>query len=439
MTRPALGRMPSAKQPPNHGEGGRGGPVGYLDSMIDSPRSERMSPIRVLLLSPHGCGEHYNGPASFSHRLYGSDPGRFEITLLHGFGGQEPTPVIRSAVRLSPSPGSAIDLIRWVSRCKSWLRGHRSEFDVMHVLTGFHSTMLPAHYAQTELGLPVALFVANQHSDLGDKPGLRGLLGLARRRQRMARDLAAVIAMSSEIEAELAGYGIRHDRIWRIPMGVGLDRFRVANPLERANGKSGLGLGGRTVVAFSGQVVERKRPHLLIEAIAIAKRQGRDWGAVLAGPLGSPKYAEELNALVERHGLADRVKFLGFTREIENVYRAADAYCLPSENEGMPASVVEALASGLPCVITPFSGARDLVRSADVGAVVEPRADSIFEALDSLTTDGQGLERRRQCCRAHAESSFGSKAVLDAYDAMFQSIAFRSTNRTFGMDDRLRS
>jgi glycosyltransferase involved in cell wall biosynthesis len=309
----------------------------------------------------------------------------------------------------------------------------------MHVLTGFQSTMVPAHFAERKLRLPVALFVANQHADLGTKPGFRGMLGLAVRRQRLARDLSAIVAMSSEIEQELISYGVSPQKIWRIPMGVGLDRFRLASRAEREREKSALGLHGRTVVAFSGQVVERKRPHLLIEAIAIAKRQGRDWGAVLAGPLSSPQYERVLDDLIRRHDLTDRVRLIGFTREIDRVYRASDVYCLPSENEGMPASVVEALASGLPSVITSFSGAADLIQSAEIGAIVEPRAESIFEALDAITSDPATLEEYRLICRSHAESNFGSRAVLNAYGEMFQSISLRSTNRTFGMDDKLRS
>lgn len=384
-----------------------------------------MRKLRVLLWSPFGCGEHYNGPASFSHRLYSTDPDRFEVTLVHGFASQEETPILQESVFLRRFEGGARGLYRWDRDAHRWLDTNAQRFDVLHGLTGFHMTMVPAHYAQTRHGLPAAVFIANANADLQSKGGLKGLLRLAQKRQRMAREVSAVIGMSREIREELRAYGIDEERISDIPMGVDLERFSGE---QTVNGRAAFGLGGARVIAFSGEVCSRKRPHLLVEALGLAQSQGLDWRVMLAGPEADEEYCQEIRSRAEVLGVSDRVHWIGFTRQIEKVYAAADVYCLPSSNEGMPASVVEALGSGLPSIITEFSSAHDLVPSTKEGAIVDASPDAVFEGLRSFLEDSTRLAAGRVAARVHALNNFSAAAVLDRYEALFESISSRSRN-----------
>ncbi len=384
--------------------------------------------LRVLLFSPFGCGEHYNGPASFSHRLYSVDPGRFDVTLVHGFPDQEPTATIDRAIFLTHFKPGPLGQLRWIRASRRWLDRHAGEFDVFHGMLGFHCTMAPAHHADRRLGLPAAVFIANHRADLSRKGGLKGLLGLGRARQQMAREISSIIGMSTEIRDELREYGVREDRIFDIPMGVDLSRFSRPTQEDRARLRERWGLESSTTIAFSGELSRRKRPHLLIEALGNGVRRGRDWTILLAGPEPDAEYSAECRALAAELGVADRVRWIGFTREVEAVYGAADLYCLPSSNEGMPASVVEAMASGLPPVITRFSSAKDLVAASTMGRVVEPTGVEIADAVDALSSDAETLSMAGFRAAEHARSRFDARAVLDRYEEMFRSISSKSRN-----------
>jgi glycosyltransferase involved in cell wall biosynthesis len=382
-------------------------------------------PLRLLLFSPHGCGEHYNGPASFFHRLLSVDPRRFDVTLLHGYQPQEFSNVVRESVFLRAHSPTVWGLFRWIRETKAWLRENHERFDAMLALTGFHATVVPAHYAETELRLPSVVFIANQHFDLGSKPGIKSLIGLARTRQRLVRSLSGIVSMTAEIRAELESYDVEPGRIIDIPMGVDLRRFRQPTDAERQAARNALGVPSTSsVIAFSGQLVSRKRPHLLVEALGVARRAGLDWRLVFAGPAPAPAYRTLLEAAIREQGVSDRVHLLGFTRNVESVYWAADAYCLPSSNEGQPASVVEALASGLPAVITRFSGADDLIPDHSVGRIAGASGSAIFEGLCSVLGD----QKTRLAAREHAIRRFSAEAVLDRYESLFRSISSRSRN-----------
>lgn len=379
--------------------------------------------LRVLLFSPFGCGEHYNGPASFVHRLYSVDPGRFHLTLLHGLDDQSGSEILDETVRLRRFDAGPIGLSRWIRDAKRWLDDHASRFDVLHGLLGFHCTMAPAHHAETRLGLPAAVFIANHRLDLATRGGLKGLLRLGRARQRMATELSAVIGMSGEIRDELRGYGVPESSIADIPMGVDLDRFRRPDDADRARLRASWGLGESRVIAFSGQVSPRKRPHLLIEALAEGVRRGHDWRLLIAGPIEIEEYGRKCRELSEAKGVADRIVWLGFTRRIEDVYGASDAYCLPSINEGMPASVVEAMASGLPAVITGFSSARDLVLDDSMGRVVQDSSAAVADGLEAVLRTPEIIERSSLAASNHARSRFDARNVLDRYETLFRSIS----------------
>lgn len=388
-----------------------------------------MQRLKVLLFSPFGCGEQYNGLATFSHRLYARDPNRFEITLVHGRRIQEPTPVIAESVYLREFEPGLLALYRWVRDSKKWLRENASRFDVMFGLLGFHCTMVPAHYADTQLGLPAAVLIANESLDLGGKGGLKDILRLPQKRQKMATEISKVVGMSREIRDELRSYGVAEDRIADIPMGADLTRFKPPSAEEKARLRKEFNLGSSKVIAFSGLVCPRKQPDFLIEAIGRSQKEGHDWQLLIAGPEGEQVYIQKLRQRAEELGVVDRVHWIGFTYEIERVYAAADVYSLPSTNEGMPASVIEAMATGLPVVITDFSSCHDVVPTEREGVVVKQTdVDALYKGLEAFLENPERLRVGSKAAQEHSAKNFDAEIVLDRYEEMFHSISSRSRN-----------
>lgn len=384
-------------------------------------------PINVLLWSPSGSGEHYSGPGSFCYRLYsGASPGRFRVTLAHAASEQQTYPLFADQHLIRPLSATTIvgpiEMMKFLQKARTWTRRNIHQFDVFHGLAAFHITLAPAMQAQ-RLGVPAAIFIASHNLEFTDKPGLRRILGLPRRRRAMIREVAAVIAMSQPIFDELRSIGVQEKRIARIPMGVDMSRFRPAESNEhRSSLRARLGWGDRFTMAFVGGLTERKRPHLFIEALAILRRHGLDAQVAFIGPVHDAPYVESIKQRSDELRISDRVIWHGFSADISELLRACDCFALPSSNEGMPAAMVEAMASGLPVIATPISGATDLIDEGRTGYFIEPTAEDFARVWRDYIEDPQRVALHGAAARERVQRRFSREVVLDAYERMFRRI-----------------
>ncbi len=143
------------------------------------------------------------------------------------------------------------------------------------------------------------------------------------------------------------------DRLQIVPNGIDCQRFSP-NSETRTAARLELGIGGDEFVwlAAARLVPQKDFPNLLR---AFAPLAGGKWKLLIAwdGPL-----KQQLEGLAKQLGLAEKVSFLGVRRDIPVLHNAADAFVLSSELEGLPLSVLEASASGLPSVVTDVGGTR---------------------------------------------------------------------------------
>ena len=99
---------------------------------------------------------------------------------------------------------------------------------------------------------------------------------------------------------------------------------------------------------------------------------------------------DSLTALAAGLGLADRVQLLGYRNDVDLLYKTADILVFPSFREGLPVSVMEAMASGLPIVAASNRGTRELIRDGENGILCPPGDAAAFRnALASLCADPQ--------------------------------------------------
>jgi glycosyltransferase involved in cell wall biosynthesis len=366
---------------------------------------------------------HYAGAAMAAYRLYSTAaPGRFELTLVHALPEHERLSLFKEQVALDRGGSGLYRQWRLVRDGRAWIRRHVAEFDVVHGIQGFHATIAPCVEAQRR-GTPVVVkFTAHRH-ELTVKSGLRRLLRVAERRRRMVTELAGTIAISRDIAAELREYGVSERRIALIPNGVDTVRFQpVASEQDRAAAREAMGWPQRPTVLFVGEICVRKRPHLLIEALAEMVRRGSRAQLVLAGPENEPEYAERLRRIATELGIAERVVWTGFRADPAPFYRGADLFALPSSSEGLPNAMLEAMACGVPAVGTRISGIVDLVRDGETGRLVEPDASPIAEALESLLSDDDARRSAGAAARRLVVKSYGVEAVLEAHERLFRAV-----------------
>lgn len=202
----------------------------------------------------------------------------------------------------------------------------------------------------------------------------------------------ALIAVSADLRDGLIRLGAPPDKVTMLRNGVDLGAFRPVADREAA--RSALGLAGPTLLSV-GHLIERKRNHLTIEALA----QLPDHTLLLVGD-GPEKPA--LQALADRLGVAARVRFLGVKpqAELPLLYTAADLMVLASSREGWANVLLEAMACGTKVLATPAWGSREAVSRPAAGLVLDEATPA---ALAAGVRRLQADPPNRAATRAYAE------------------------------------
>ncbi len=132
-----------------------------------------------------------------------------------------------------------------------------------------------------------------------------------------------------------------------------------------------------------------------------------------------------LRSLADQLGLRDTVTFAGYVSrdDVPAIYRTADIFVLPSEFEGMSIALLEAMASGLPVVVTPTGGTEELVEEGKNGFIVPwAEVDTLAAVLHRLATDSELRERMGQHSRETA-LRFSWPTITREYLALCERIA----------------
>ena len=209
-----------------------------------------------------------------------------------------------------------------------------------------------------------------------------------------------VIAISPQVAwAEHAKSGIPLRRIAVLTNARDLALF---TPGDRKAACLGLGIDPHDfVVGFAARLHPNKRPWVLLRAAAAAAGDVPNLRLMLAGdgPLRG-----ELEALAAELGIAERVTFLGWQQDMPTVYRAMDVLCLPSYIEGYGCALLEALACGIPAIVTPVGFMGELVGEDEAGIVVPVDAvEPVRAALVRLAHEPGTRSRMAGSARRRAE------------------------------------
>ncbi|HEV2316945.1 MAG TPA: glycosyltransferase family 4 protein [Thermoplasmata archaeon] len=205
--------------------------------------------------------------------------------------------------------------------------------------------------------------------------------------------------------------GLRGRPVEVIPSSVDLDRFRP--DVDGSAVRERLGLAGRRVIAFTGRLVPHKGVDDLLRALA---RLPAD---VVLLVIGRGPDLPSLTALAQRLGVLDRVRFCPAVsdEDLPRYLRAADLFVFPSQNrlEGFGLAVAEALASGLPVVITDIPGVREVIEPGREGILAEPLLENdLADRVRELLDDPDRRARMARAARDRAERYFGVVTVTDS-------------------------
>ncbi len=218
-------------------------------------------------------------------------------------------------------------------------------------------------------------------------------------------------AISAEIESEWRALGVSPNRIVRMASGVDAEHFRPGPSIVEDR------LLSRPRVVFTGRLHPQKNLPLLLEAWS-ALAPNRPGNLILVGP-GDDR--QRLEALAASLGITGRVQFTGGVDDPAEYLRAADVFVLPSVAEGMSNSLLEAMATALPCAVSGIGGNTDLIEDGVTGRLVtDATPQSWTQTLSDLLDNPSQSRHLGAAARRRIDEEFALSVVVDRYVALYR-------------------
>lgn len=217
------------------------------------------------------------------------------------------------------------------------------------------------------------------------------------------------VALNEEVRSSICReYALPASAVPVVGNGIDLDAFR--GPQRR--GPRGAGVRLLCVA----RLAPAKNHALLLRTVARLRESGRDVSLTLVGD-GPLRGALEERA--RELGISQRVRFAGRRTDTPAFYRDCDLFVLLSDYEGMPMSIIEAMASGLPVVATRAGGVAELVDDGVNGALVEADAAAAAEAIAAICDD-PALYARLSDGAVRTSSHYSAEAMMEKYVDLYR-------------------
>ena len=292
-----------------------------------------------------------------------------------------------------------------------WLRRHLRQWHLLHVHALFSFPSTAGMAVARRQGVPYVLRSIGQlqHWSLAQSAGRKRLLLHLIERRNLAG--AAALHFTSEAEQrEAMALGLATPR-FVLPLGVELPPPEL--PAEpRAPGP--------VRFLFLSRLHPKKQLPLLLQALAVLRRRrpGASWRLDIAGE-GEPAYGHQLQRLAQRLAIAERLSWHGFvTGEAKAaLLRQAHWFLLPSAAENFGIAAAEALAAGVPVILSPGVALADAVIAAGAGLVCEPASAALADSLEACLQPPTAAMRSAARQLAGERFSWGaiSGQLIDQY------------------------
>ncbi len=233
----------------------------------------------------------------------------------------------------------------------------------------------------------------------------------SRRRLSAWCDSTTICVSDAIREALIRDYHFPSHKTITIRNGVSLSKFEGSGTGGAAVRKRA-GIGPEEFLLVSvGRLSEQKAFDILLLAMARLARHGVRCKCIIVGdgPLRT-QLSEQAVAL----GLSNQVLFAGFQEDVRPYLEAANAFALSSRNEGLPLALLEAMACGLPCVVTNVGGNAEVLRHGVEGLIVPPGSvDEVADAISYLATHPRECAEMSRMARARVREAFDVQSAME--------------------------
>lgn len=280
------------------------------------------------------------------------------------------------------------------------------EVDLVH--THGYKADLYGYLAAWRCHKPV---VATCHNWVGGTAAL----GIYNHLDRMAlKKFNALAAVSDAVAHRLLAFGVPAEKIKTIANGIDVTAFERGQPLPLLKDE------GSIVVGVVARVDLQKGFEYLLRAARELCKMFPALRIVIAGEGPDRNAIEEM---IEQYGLQSSVVLAGQQSNMPAVYAAMDIFVLPSLNEGLPMTVLEAMAASKPVIATRVGAIPSVIKDGENGLLVAPKdPEGLRNAIASLLNDPE--RRRRLGDQAHAwvSQNYTSEAMALKYREMYEAV-----------------
>lgn len=318
-------------------------------------------------------------------------------------------------------PPTRSRLLWYNAALKSALRAAARDRDIIHVHGTWRYHSLACAAVARERDIP---FVLRPYGNLGR--ATRRHKGLVKMPyfvlfERPAANHAAAIHCSSAKERdELAGLGLR-PRIFVVPHAIDAALNEVQPDYAALNDLIPGLRAEESLIVYLGRISFIKRLDVLLEAFIRLEASFPQWRLVFAGPHEFPDVAADLARRIESSGLSARVHMPGMVRGAAKaaLLRRAAVFAQPSEHENFGISVAEAMAVGIPCVVSKgVALAADIIQSG-AGLACDSTPVAFEQALRTMMADEANRRRFGQAAATLA-ARFTPQAIAEELDREYQ-------------------
>jgi glycosyltransferase involved in cell wall biosynthesis len=308
---------------------------------------------------------------------------------------------------------------------RQWLRGNAASYDLVVIRGLWQYQGIATASEMWRQRRPYAIFIHGMLGPYARSQPLKYLKKFAYWSALESRVVSRAVAaiFTSEEEERLARDFFPRARWNPVVIGNSVDPPSRASPAEIESLLARFPeLRGRKVVLYLGRLLRIKGCDQLITAFARAFAGDDDMRLVLAGPAVDLRYERELRRRARESGIANRITWTGLVTggDRNALFSIASAYVSPSHHENFGFSAVEALAFGLPVIITDKVNIHGLLERAQAALVCPDTAEGIASALCQWRAmDGRALEALRARQLEVWRQSFSRERVGERLEGMF--------------------
>jgi len=195
--------------------------------------------------------------------------------------------------------------------------------------------------------------------------------------------LTDVLLTMNQEDYALAKRKMHAKRVAYVP-GVGIDTGRFAPLEDRKEKRRGLGFGDDDFLILTvAEMNKNKNQSTVLKALALLKEKP-EYSNMKYLICGMGEYGAVLQQEAKALGIQDHVLFMGYRKDIPDIYRCSDLFAFMSYREGLPVALMEAMSSGLPTVCSAARGNTDLIESGKEGWIIENNPQALADAILAL-------------------------------------------------------